>query len=550
MKWPFPALVAALIAANCAYAQAPRSLAFQGTLKSASGTPKPDGTYGAVMRIYDAKTGGNLLWLESKSLTVASGLFQTVLGSNTPLPATIAFSDKAYYLGVTVGVDPEMTPRIQLSGVPYALALPGVRTELTVYSNDPHELGTPGTPAPPNIVAGYFGNYIGMGAKGSTIAGGGFYLANNRILGDFGFIGGGGDNQIGDGVGSAVDRFFATVAGGVRNTASQVYAFVGGGHVNTAAGAASAIAGGYVNTATGYGAFVGSGYWNLAQGDSSVIAGGNGNRAYGAQASIGGGGTVDKGPTNIGNVVNDNFGTIAGGGYNQTGSADPDPTNATYGTVGGGYTNLATGAYATIPGGQNNTASGISSFAAGNHAYAGHDGAFVWADTVASNFASTAPNQFSARATGGVRFVTAVNPSTLVPSAGVSLAPGDNAWSVLSDRNAKTDFGTVDAVQTLRSVAAIPIRSWRYKTQSGVRHIGPMAQDFAAAFHVGTDDRHISTVDADGVALAAIQGLYDVMKGKDAEITALKKQNAALDARLRAVEKAMSGPRHAVRVRR
>lgn len=541
MKYGIATLAGLMIAVGSAHAQAPRTLAFQGTLRTPSGATKPDGNYGAIMRIYDAKTGGNLLWTEAKNLAVASGQFQTVLGSNVALPANVAFSDKSYYLGITLGVDPETTPRYQLSGVPYALALPGVRTELTVYSNDPHEIGVPGTPACPNIVAGYYGNYIGMGAKGATIAGGGYYGANNRILGDYGVIGGGSDNQIGDGIGSSVDRFFATVGGGVRNTASQVYAFVGGGHVNTASGAASVIGGGYVNTVTGYGAFVGSGYWNYAQGDSSVIAGGNGNRTYAAQATIGGGGSVDKSATAIGNVVNQNFGTIAGGGYNQAGIVDPDLTKAMYATVGGGSTNAATGAYSTIPGGQSNTAAGAASFAAGTRANAAHDGAFVWADTSPSGFASTAPNQFNARATGGVQFVTAVNPTTFAPTAGVSLAPGDNAWSVLSDMNAKTDFGTVDPVQALRSVAAMPIHTWRYKTQSGVRHIGPMAQDFASAFHVGVDDRHISTVDADGVALAAIKGLYDVVRGKDAEIVALKKQNAALDARLRAVEKSLSG---------
>jgi len=537
----FPAVAAALIAVGSAHAQAPRTLAFQGCLKAKTGAAVSNGNYGIVVRIYDAQTGGNLLWTESKTVAVASGVFQTNLGTSTALPASVAFSDKPYYVGISVGADPEMTPRILLSGVPYALALPGVRTELTVFSNDPHDFGPPGTPATPNIVGGYSGNYIGTGAKGATISGGGYGGMINRVLSDYGSIGGGCDNQVGNGIGSSIDTFYGTVAGGVRNTASQEYASVGGGHVNTASGAAAAISGGYLNSAAGYGSFVGSGYWNSAQGDSSVIAGGNGNRTYGAQATIGGGGTVDKGPSNIGNVVTDNFGTIAGGGYNQAGNGVSDFTDATYATVGGGFTNFATGAYSTIAGGQNNTASGNTSFAAGNRANAANDGAFVWADSVPAGFSSSAPNEFSARATGGVRFVTAVNPATFAPTAGVTLSPGDNSWSVLSDVNAKTDFGTVDAIQALRSVVALPIRTWRYKTQSGVRHIGPMAQDFAAAFRVGVDERHISTVDADGAALAAIQGLYDVVQGKDAEIAALKKQNAALDSRLRAVEKALKG---------
>jgi beta-xylosidase len=58
-----------------------------------------------------------------------------------------------------------------------------------------------------------------------------------------------------------------------------------------------------------------------------------------------------------------------------------------------------------------------------------------------------------------------------------------------------------------------------------VRHLGPVAQDFHAAFGLGSDDRHIATVDADGVALAAIQGLN---RKVEAENTALKQEIAEL----------------------
>ena len=60
----------------------------------------------------------------------------------------------------------------------------------------------------------------------------------------------------------------------------------------------------------------------------------------------------------------------------------------------------------------------------------------------------------------------------------------------------------------LDKVAELPVSTWSYKAQGpDIRHIGPMAQDFTAAFGVGEDDRHITSVDADGVALAAIKGL-------------------------------------------
>jgi hypothetical protein len=77
----------------------------------------------------------------------------------------------------------------------------------------------------------------------------------------------------------------------------------------------------------------------------------------------------------------------------------------------------------------------------------------------------------------------------------------------------------------LEKVIAMPVSSWSYKTEKGVTHIGPMAQDFYSAFKLGTDDRHIGSVDADGVALAAIQGL-------NTKTVALQRENAELRAEL------------------
>ena len=80
--------------------------------------------------------------------------------------------------------------------------------------------------------------------------------------------------------------------------------------------------------------------------------------------------------------------------------------------------------------------------------------------------------------------------------------------------------------------------TWSYKSEHDVRHIGPMAQDFYAAFNVGTDDKHIATVDEGGVALAAIQGLNQKLDEKDAEIQQLKQSVAQLQAIVSALTKA------------
>jgi hypothetical protein len=100
----------------------------------------------------------------------------------------------------------------------------------------------------------------------------------------------------------------------------------------------------------------------------------------------------------------------------------------------------------------------------------------------------------------------------------------------LSDRTKKANFGSVDPVDMLARVRALPITTWNYTSDDpSIRHIGPMAQDFAALFGVGADDRHIHPLDAQGVALAAIQGLL-------AEIQTMQADNAHLAARVAALE--------------
>lgn len=106
------------------------------------------------------------------------------------------------------------------------------------------------------------------------------------------------------------------------------------------------------------------------------------------------------------------------------------------------------------------------------------------------------------------------------------------AVNITSDRNAKEQFKPVNAREVLDKVAALPITEWQYKTQGDARHIGPMAQDFRAAFGVGHDEKHITSVDADGVALAAIQGLNEVVREQRESIENLEARNRDLEMRL------------------
>jgi hypothetical protein len=85
-------------------------------------------------------------------------------------------------------------------------------------------------------------------------------------------------------------------------------------------------------------------------------------------------------------------------------------------------------------------------------------------------------------------------------------------YTHMSDRNMKENFLSVDPRQVLSGLMQLRIETWNYKHDSAnIRHIGPMAQDFAAAFAVGESDRMIHPIDAQGVTIAAMQGLYQMV---------------------------------------
>jgi hypothetical protein len=278
-------------------------------------------------------------------------------------------------------------------------------------------------------------------------------------------IGGSSANSVAAGVGGA------TIAGGGRssfpNAVNDIFGTIGGGTGNSSS-AYSAVAGGNANTASG---------------GASAVAGGDGNTAGGLES-----------------------------------------------TVAGGLHNTASGSFSTVAGGIGNTASGSFSFAAGYRAKATHDSSFVWADYNSGfDFPSAAANEFSARATGGVRFVSGIDGAGN-PTAGVQLAPGGGSWASLSDRALKRNFDPVDGGWLLDRIAGLQISTWSYKAQQpSIRHLGPTAQDFARAFGLGEDKRHIDSIDSEGVSLAGIKALYTLAQKQQREITALKARVAKLE---------------------
>lgn len=406
------------------------------------------------------------------------------------------------------------------------------------------------------IEAGFDGGFIGAGN-------------NNRVAAINSSIVGGYQNNISDPPdGFMVDAF---IGGGLQNHAGANHTVIAGGLNNTNLGPGATVGGGNANWvgAAANDVFIGGGYLNRAEGFRGVISGGQANRVE----------------------TNADYATIGGGRRNQIGSY------ASLATIGGGISNAVSpnGAYAIIPGGLLNQATNLA-FAAGRRAKAIHSGSFVWGDSTDTDVASTSSNQFLIRATGGVG-IGVNDPGSLLDvggrirlrqdagstnaagSAGLWLyqnAPaadrgfmgmnGDGymgfwgakgaSWGMLmnitngnlavvgtvtangvlltSDRNAKENFQSLNRQEVLAKLVDLPVSQWNYKQESpSQKHIGPMAQDFQAAFGLnGNDDRHISVVDEAGVALAAIQGLNEKLENKCGDaasrLRALEKENAEL----------------------
>jgi hypothetical protein len=265
--------------------------------------------------------------------------------------------------------------------------------------------------------------------------------------------------------------------------------------------------------------------------------GGNGVAAGVTGATISGGGSYGAGN----NFVTDDWGTIGGGALNQAGNNDGSTCDAVYPTVSGGYGNTASNFASTVAGGQVNTASGYGSmvagglgntasgkysmvaggyanfatgdgsFAAGSLAKAVDPGSFVWCAT-GSWCTSVGTNSFQVAADGPIYFYDGPG------GAGCNLSAGGGSWNCSSDRNLKDEITAIDARSVLQRVANLPITQWKMKGEpAGLKHIGPMAQDFYAAFGLGDNDRYIALGDGQGVALAAIQALYHQVEEEEQE---------------------------------
>jgi hypothetical protein len=127
-------------------------------------------------------------------------------------------------------------------------------------------------------------------------------------------------------------------------------------------------------------------------------------------------------------------------------------------------------------------------------------------------------------------------------SSGAYMTPQGN-WLAVSDRNLKENVQTADGRDVLSRVVSMPVSTWNYiGTNAAVRHMGPMAQDFYARFGLGGDEQHICPLDTAGVALAAIQGLHDLVKERDRLLSQQQERLESLEARLKSLEDRAAKP--------
>lgn len=457
---------------------APGKIDYQGYLED-GGSPV---TATLDMKFFIHRTSGTAddsVWSESQSdVVIQGGLFNVTLGSSTTIPDTV-FNGDTRYLEIEVD-GTTLSPRTQIVSSAYAMRVNTID-------------GADGGTIDGTVTAAY-GDYDSLNIDddldvgGTVAAGKGNFGVNNNNSGWYAFVAG--ENCSATGGNSTV--------AGKDDTAAGNYSVVGGGAANKA----------LFSFCT-----VGGGYDNIADNSGSTIAGGIHNTA-------------------------ENKGTVAGGQYNDATGAES--------SIGGGGRNVASGWWSTVPGGRRCNATGLYSLAAGNCAKANHDGSFVLAanssGSQADSIRTGGAEQFVIRADGGIYLTNTAEEAPYDPTnilttrGGAYLSGNGGTWTNDAKKSGKINVTPIRGSDILGKLEALPINRWSFKDDpAGARHIGPTGEDFHAAFGLGDGDQAIATVDAEGIALAAIKELYRItqeLQAKSARFEAMEIELANLQAQV------------------
>ena len=510
----------------------PGKMTFQGFLVDTSNnTPignDPPENRTLQFRIYNSPTAtaaANILWAEEQVVTVDKGHFSVLLGEGgavngltdkhsanlAPLFLGADASDR--FIGITISGQSEIAPRIQFFAAPYAQ---NARAAQTLISANGSASTTLDNVALLNMAQTFtatknFG--AGAGVSGANVIEFGQGVAGKDV--NAGKIGYGaftpGTLDI-VGVGNSATRSIRLWAEGglqlmgpprsmnlnanTRGDRAVDLQFNRTEADQVAGGADSVLIGGSnnkVSTAASYSAIAGGGA-NTVTGSYSFVGGGGGNSVSGSHSLVGGSGhSVSAGSALVVGVAND--------------------VRGAYGVAIGHRNFIGPDAHHSFVGGYRSRATMYSQF--------------VWSDgNTDDDFIPQTQNSFNVRCRGNAYFVGGTV---------------NGALNNTSDRNVKTNFQSIVPREILAKLVQLPISKWSYTNMPTVVHVGAVSQDFSRIFEIGSDDKTIGTMDADGVAMASIQGLHEIVLEQKTEIEQLKRSVAELQ---RVVE-LLSGPNRA-----
>ena len=541
----FSALMSVLVLTGLVAASTPRLISYQGFITDGGGSPI-DGTASITFSIYDADVGGAQLWTENHaSVSIDSGVFTVLLGSITPLDDSV-FNDSSRYLGVAIGGDPEIDPRSQLLSVPYSYRVDGlegaeggtVHGSVNIISGD--EVGTlkiTGSAGDSVIINPSAGIVLlatdDNGDVRMTIAIGADDVATVSFYDPVDVKSG--DRAVGKKTVSIDNSgivFFGTTPADTTIRIDTLGNFRGHGQMamgaNSTNGGAWATVFGYNNNVSGDSSTILGGYDNSVSGPNNTITGGVSNDIHGRFGFIANGlnNLIDTAAyfSSIGGGKNDTVlseeSVIAGGTLNYI--------SANVGSILGGVNNRVTGSYGSVLGGLANQANGTQSVAIGTRARANHDGSIVIAASnavmPADSVRSGTENQIVLRADSGI-YITRF-PEQAADNGGKLINTSTDA----SSRYYKENLKEVSGSDILTKLEALPLYQWNYVAEPDIsKHMGPMAEDFHASFSLGGDNKTISGVDRNGVALAAIKALIVQNRNLTERIEALEKKLSEAD---------------------
>ncbi len=507
-----------LLPVASALAAVPNLISYQGLLTDAAGTPLSNGPYLIQFRIYDAPTAGNVLWDNSfRQVQVTDGLFEYNLGDSVALPNQLFQNYSSLWLGVKVGTNPEMTPRTRLTSSGYAIQ--ALHSDSAALAASVYDNSITSAKIADGAIAGADINSSEVQRRVTGIAAAGQAInainADGSVTGvDVGFDG----NLTGN---LNLELSSATTGNILKGGTPFIHNF---GTGNTFIGLSA-------------GNLTMSGIYNTAIGDSALAsntsgAGNTASGSYALQSNTAGFINTASGSRALYSNTTGSYNTASGYGAlysNTTGSANAASGASALYNNSSGYNNTASGDSALYSNttGFLNTASGLQALYS-NTTGAGNTAIGSGADVSAGGLSN-------ATAIGYTAIVNASHKIRL-GNPNVTVIEGQVAYTFSSDKNQKENFQPVDGQEVLRKIGEFDLKSWNYigHDSQKMRHYGPMAQDFFAAFGhdgvgaIGTETT-INSGDMAGILMIAVQAL-----GKENEL--MKAENSELKSRLDKLE--------------